>query len=125
MKTVGIIFSLCLLAVVPTLAAAQSGMIELPSIRPSEVYVTNSSSNTTVNFSINGNTCSPPLSTSLNPDHYTTFNCGGASHFVMVISTKTSSGAVQTRTRNLRTSGRYEIFSDPAGIWDVREMSSR
>jgi hypothetical protein len=102
-----------------------SGTTELPSIGATEVYITNTSSSTTVNFTVGGNKCSPPLSVSLRPDFYGTYTCNGASSFNFSIATRLAGGSTVTRSASLAPTRRYEIYSESSGIWNIREVTPR
>lgn len=102
-----------------------AGVTELPSIAPTEVYITNTSSSHVVNFTVSGNRCSPPVAVSLKPDHYGTYSCDGASSFSFSITTAMASGAKISRTANLGPTKRYEIYSESGGVWNIREITSR
>ena len=97
---------------------------ELPSIAPTEVYITNTSSQTTVNFSLVGDKCEP-LSASLRPDYFGTYTCNDASSFAFSITTAKRDGSQVKRIATLAPTKRYEIYSEPSGSWNIREIYSR
>lgn len=99
-------------------------MTELPSLAPTEVYITNTSSQVTVNFSLVGDKCDP-LSASLRPDYFGTYTCNGASSFEFAITTAKRDGSQVSRVATLAPTKRYEIYSEPSGAWNIREIYSR
>lgn len=124
MKKVLRIFSAAIASSMLSTSYAQSGSIELPSIAPTEVQITNTSSTNTVNFRVSGNKCSPPMDVSLEPDHYGTYTCDGATAFSFSIITSMGNGTNVPRNATLQPTKRYEIYSDSTGVWNIREISS-
>ena len=125
MKKVPLILATAIGSCLPSTPYAQLGSTELPSIAPTEVQITNTSSTHTVNFRVSGNKCSPPVEVNLKPDHYGTYTCNGATAFSFSITTSMGNGTIVPRTASLQPTKRYEIYSDSAGVWDIREIHSR
>jgi hypothetical protein len=116
---------LCGLASFSYVPGAVAGVTELPSIALSEVYITNTSSSSVVNFQVSGNSCDGALNASLKPDNYGTYKCEGASSFRFSITTAMLDGSRVNRTAMLAPSKRYEIYVDSQGAWNIREIYSR
>ncbi len=103
-----------------------SGGSTEPSLGTSEVYIWNSNSSNRVNFSITGDSCSPPLNESLAPYSYKTFTCPSANAFEIMVNTMQGDGSVVTKRYNLRPSARYLLLYDGRiSAWDVNEMPHR
>lgn len=94
-----------------------------PSIAPSEVMISNSSSRV-LHFRIGGNSCTGELSVQLKPDHYGTYECDGAKFFNFTIVTQRG-GQTITRKSRLTPTRRYELYKDSFGAWDVRDIGPR
>lgn len=124
MKKVPFILTAAIANCLSSTLYAQSGSAELPSIAPFEVQITNTSSTNTVYFRVSGNKCSPPLDVSLKPDYYGTYTCDRATEFSFSITTRMRNGTSVPRTATLQPTKRYEIYSDSAGVWSIREVHS-
>lgn len=125
MKKMPFITTIAIASSLASTLFAQSGSADFPSIAHTEVQITNTSPTNTVNFRVSGNNCAPPMDVSLNPDHYGTYTCDGATAFSFSIITSMSNGTSVPRTATLQPTKRYEIYSDSVGIWSIREASSR
>lgn len=120
-----VLLTVALLLVVVSVAGAQEGSAEFPSLAAAEVLISNSSSNRTLYFRISGDACAPPLDAHLKPDHYGTFSCQGAKAFRFSIQTTMNNGSVVSRTATLQPTRRYELFAESSGVWAIREIQSR
>jgi hypothetical protein len=49
----------------------------------------------------------------------------GATEFAFAIVTEMSDGTQATRTAVLAVQGRYEIYSDQLGVWEIRDAGPR
>lgn len=125
MKKMAFVLTSAIASCLSSTPYAQSGSADFPSLVPTEVQITNTSSTNTVNFRVAGNNCSPPLDVSLQPDNYGTYTCDGATAFSFSITTSMGNGTSVPRTATLQPTKRYEIYSDSAGVWNIREVYSR
>ena len=97
---------------------------DFPSLGSTQVYITNTSASTMLNFQRKGSSCTA-TNVSLNPDHYGTYRCDDATGFDFQITTRLADGSKVTRTSMLVPTKRYEVYSETSGVWNIREIASR
>lgn len=104
--------------------SVEGGSSDQPSIAPSEVYIWNGTKQE-LRFQITGNTCEPPLDTTLRSDYSSTYSCENASFFNITIATSFPDGRVVTKEYSLKPTRRYRFFENAEGVFDVAELQPR